>query len=184
MEDMLVSKTVRFRNLVRVSGRPEAATLWVEPKKDPAFAKAIRERRLLTVCSDPKAHKKDYGLVGFKKRPGATYMIFPKPLLVEPASRIIWIDYNLAVEPAVKGPLVSQRQKNYPKRKNFWASEPPKRSFDVVVRQTATVEQSLRIKASTEEEARALALARVNRKRLNLSSSVQKVEVLSLREVA
>ena len=40
------------------------------------------------------------------------------------------------------------------------------------------------IKASTEEEARALALARANRKRLNPSSSVQKVEVLSLREVA
>jgi hypothetical protein len=181
---MIVSKTVRFRNLVRVSGRRQAATLWVEPKKDPIFSKAIRERRVLTIRSDPKAHRKDYGLVGFQKQPGATYMIFPKPLLVERASRIIGIDYNLAVEPAVNGPMVSQWRKNYPKRKKVWASKPPKRSFDVVVRQTATMEQSLRIKASTEEEARTTALARANRKRLNLSRSVQKAEVLSLCDVA
>ena len=55
-----MGKTIRFGDLVRESGRPEAVTLWTPPKKDRSFSKAMRENRVMTVHSDPASHRKDY----------------------------------------------------------------------------------------------------------------------------
>jgi hypothetical protein len=91
-----MSKTLRFGDLVRQSGRPEAITLWTSPKKNRSFSKAMRENRVLTIHSDPASHHKDYGQIGFHEQKGATYLVFPKPLPKQCDSRIIGINYQLA----------------------------------------------------------------------------------------
>jgi hypothetical protein len=89
-------KTLHFGDLVRESGRPEAVTLWIPPKKNRSFSKAIRENRVLTIHSDPASHRKDYGAIGFHEEKGATYLVFPKALPKKCDSRIIGINYQLA----------------------------------------------------------------------------------------
>jgi hypothetical protein len=73
-----MAKTMRFGDLVRVSGRPEAVTLWTDPKKDRAFSKAVRENRVLTINEDPRRTKKEYGQIGFHRSDNATYFVFPR----------------------------------------------------------------------------------------------------------
>ena len=42
-------KAIRFSELIQKSGRPYAATLWTDPTRDPAFHKAVKENRVVTV---------------------------------------------------------------------------------------------------------------------------------------
>ncbi len=90
--------TIRFGDLVRESGRPRVVTLWIDPKKDRSFSKAIRENRVLTVHTDPASGRKDYGEIGFCREPGALYLVFPERLPKEPKARIVGINYQLAEE--------------------------------------------------------------------------------------
>src|SRR4249919_16044 len=94
-------KTIRFGDLVRASGRPQTITLWTAPEKNKSFSKAVRENKVLTIHPDPGGHRKEYGQIGFHQQHGAIYMVFPKPLPKE-NSRIVGINYQLAVEPVPK----------------------------------------------------------------------------------
>src|SRR6266478_8493898 len=144
-----MGKTIRFSDLVRDSGRPHVATLWVDPQKDPSFSKAISEGRVLTVHADPASHKKEYGEIGFQREQGATYLVFPQPLPKEQA-RIVGINYQLTEEPPPPPKdLVSQLEVKRKKKEELEAKppkvEPPKpelRTFDIVVRRTAVLEET------------------------------------------
>jgi len=95
-----MAKTVRFGDLVRDCGRPEVVTLWIEPNKDRAFSKAVRENRVLTVETDPTSRRKDFGRIGFHHVHGAIYLVFPRALPKEKDSRIVGINYQLAEDAA------------------------------------------------------------------------------------
>ena len=86
-------KTRRFGDLVRESGRPEPITLWLGPKGDRAFSRAIHDNRVLTVQMEPG--KRDFGRIGFHQVPGAMYLVFPRTLPKDPASRIVGINLQL-----------------------------------------------------------------------------------------
>src|SRR4030088_3300981 len=101
-------KTMRFGDLVREAGRPEIATLWVEPKKDPAFSKAVRENRVLTVSTDPSGHRKDAGKIGFHPKEGSLYLVFPRKLPAGVQSRIVGINYQLTEDKPPKDPVTAE----------------------------------------------------------------------------
>lgn len=91
-----MDKKLRFGDLVRLSGRPGVFTLWTKPEKDRAFTRAVKENRVLTVIQEPG--KRDYGLIGFQLHPGASYLIFPRPLPRDQETRVIGINYQLVEE--------------------------------------------------------------------------------------
>jgi len=91
-----MAQKIRFGDLVRNSGRPQILTLWAKPEKSPALAAAIKQKRVLTVILEPG--KRDYGLIGFKLHPGASYLIFPRALPRERDAKVIGINYHLAEE--------------------------------------------------------------------------------------
>jgi hypothetical protein len=179
-----MSKTIRFGDLVRNSGRPEVVTLWVEPKKDRSFTRAVRENRVLTIHDDPKGHRKEFGQIGFHHEPGAIYMVFPKPLPDAPESRIVGINYQLAEDRPPEGPLARASPSRSAAKPN--ASRPrtePKlelKTFSVLIRRTATLEDVHQVKAPNEDAARDAALKTVRRKRLNSSRAVMREEVLDV----
>jgi hypothetical protein len=183
-----MEKTIRFGDLVRESGRPHVATLWVDPEKDPSFSKAIGENRVLTVHADPASHKKEYGEIGFQREQGATYLVFARPLRKEQA-RIVGINYQLTEEPPPPPKdLVSQLDAK-PKKKKKAEVKPPKveqkpalKRFDVVVRRTATLEETERVKAVSEAAARAAALVLMKGKPFEVSRARLHVEITSIAE--
>ena len=188
-----MAKTIRFSAVVEGSGRPHVATLWVDPEKDPTFSKAIAENRVLTVHADPASHKKEYGEIGFQREQGATYLVFPQPLPKEQA-RIVGINYELTEEPPPPPKdLVSQihvRPKLKEKDEAKPKAEPPKlkppepelKTFDVVVRRTAVLQQIERLKAFNEEAAREACLAAMKSSPFDLSRATVSVEISSTTE--
>jgi hypothetical protein len=87
-----MEKRMRFRELVRACGKPQAITLWTKPEKNPVLTKAIKQRRVLTVIQEPG--KRNYGILGFELRPGALHLAFPKPL-PRGEARLVGIDLGL-----------------------------------------------------------------------------------------
>ena len=73
-------KTARFTDLVKKAGAPNPYLLWVSPKKDNIFQRAVKEQRVLTIHQENVGTKKDYGMVGFHQEPNAQYLVFPKSL--------------------------------------------------------------------------------------------------------
>ena len=99
-------KQIRFTQLVKASGRPHPATLWVaDPKQDPEFKKAIGENRILTIHHVNVGNKKESGEIGFQTGGAAGYLIFPKPLPIAEGTRVIGLKFDMLVEPAIKDPV-------------------------------------------------------------------------------
>ncbi|HEY6227469.1 MAG TPA: hypothetical protein VI282_10145, partial [Verrucomicrobiae bacterium] len=99
-------KQIRFTQLVKASGRPHPATLWVaDPKQDPEFKKAIGENRILTIHHVNVGNKKESGEIGFQTGGAAGYLIFPKPLPMGEGTRVIGLKFDMLDEPAVKDPV-------------------------------------------------------------------------------
>jgi hypothetical protein len=155
-------------------------TLWVAPGKNGPFAKAIRENKVLTIHSTPVGHKKDYGQIGFHKKQGAIYMVFPKRLPKDPISRIVGINYQLAEEPESKEPRslrtigLNKTERPPPPPR---PAKPEWKQFEVVVRRTAILEDAELVKAKNETEARELALRAINGKPFEVNRAISRVEV-------
>src|SRR4051812_19235220 len=99
-------KQVRFAQLVKTSGHPHAATLWVsDPQKDPEFKKAIQENRLVTVHNVNVGAKKDSGQIGFSAARNAAYLLFPKPLAMDKGARVIGLKYEMLQDTPVHDPV-------------------------------------------------------------------------------
>lgn len=146
---------IRFRDLVKTAGTPEPKSLWTDPKNDREFMRAVKQKRVLTVVQESK--RKDFGELGFHQHAGALYFIFPKPL---PAGegRVIGIKYGLveAGDPAdVLSPAALSREG---KKKHARSPEPkkpePLKTFEVIARRVAVLEESVSIDAHSKAEAR------------------------------
>jgi hypothetical protein len=110
------AKQIRFTQLVKASGRPHPATLWVaDPNKDPEFKKAIAENRILTIHHVNVGNKKESGEIGFQPGGAAGYLIFPKPLLMAESTRVIGLKFEMLDEPKVKNPVKVKPAKPKPK---------------------------------------------------------------------
>src|SRR5688572_6693013 len=140
-----MGKSIRFAELVKRSGRPEVATLWQDPEKDPEFKKAIHQNRVLTVRQETVGNKKDFGEVGFQKARNVSYLIFPKPLPKTEEARVVGIKYEeveskLAHASNKRKPLPTTKNKNLKRATPAPAPPPPekiKEQFTATVKKTA-----------------------------------------------
>jgi hypothetical protein len=90
---LLKVKTARFTEVVDKSGKPEVYTLWQKPSTDRHFQSLNKNNRVMTILKSNSGT--DFGLVGFKERKGASYLVFPKSLKRFADKRIVGINWEL-----------------------------------------------------------------------------------------
>jgi hypothetical protein len=177
--------TIRFRDLVKTSGRPEPKSLWMDPKRDRQFMHAIKANRILTVVQPPASKKTDFGEIGFHQQPHSTYLIFPKPLPVG-QGRVIGIKYDLveqaepedAVSPEdLKSAAKSRRVKPPRAEKKI----PVEKIFEVRVRRSAVTETNISVQARTKGEAKQKAIEAVKSQPLDASKEEVSAKVVRQR---
>jgi hypothetical protein len=88
---LLKAKTARFSQIVEKCGRPNVYTLWQKPAVDRRFQAELKNNRVMTVQKSESGT--DFGIIGFKERKGATYLVFPKSLKPFADKRVIGIDW-------------------------------------------------------------------------------------------
>jgi hypothetical protein len=93
---LLKVKTARFPQVVEKCGKPQVHTLWQKPAADRHLQAQIRKNRAMTILKSESGT--DFGMVGFKERKGATYLVFPKSLKRFADKRIVGIDWSLVRE--------------------------------------------------------------------------------------
>ncbi|HWD92525.1 MAG TPA: hypothetical protein VG938_09260 [Verrucomicrobiae bacterium] len=154
--------TLRFRDLVKTSGRPEPKSLWTDPRQDREFRHAVEANRVLTMVQPPASKKTDFGEIGFHRQPHASYFIFPKPLPAK-QGKVIGIKYDLVEQPEPEDPVstedlkpASKSQRAKPVRVE--KKMPVEKTFEVRVRRVAIAETSISVKAQTASEARKKAI--------------------------
>lgn len=185
-----MSKTVRFGDLVRNSGRPQFVTLWTAPEKDGRVSGAMKESRVLTVFEEPA--QKPRGQLGLHAGPHSMFLIFPRPLALDPQTRVIGINYGLAEQPEVKDPVVVPEppRKTKPPHKaklkplpefKLEPQPPPKpakKTFTVRLRRTATLEETRQVEAENRAEAERQALEEVRAAPFLVSKADVRAEVV------
>jgi hypothetical protein len=90
---LLKTKTKRFTDVVESAGKPEPYTLWQKPAQDRHLQSEIKNNRVMTVLKTEAGS--EFGLVGFKEKKGAIYLIFPKSLKRFEERRIVGINWDL-----------------------------------------------------------------------------------------
>ena len=90
---LLKVKTVRFAQLVEKAGKPDVYTLWQKPLQDRHLQSQIKNNRVMTIQRSESGT--EFGLVGFRARKGASYLVFPKSLKRFENTRIIGINWDL-----------------------------------------------------------------------------------------
>jgi hypothetical protein len=93
---LLKVKTERFSQVVEKCSRPQVYTLWQKPNADRHLQAQIKNSRVMTIQKSESGT--DFGVVGFKGRKGATYLVFPKSLKPFADKRIVGIDWALVRE--------------------------------------------------------------------------------------
>jgi hypothetical protein len=86
-------KTARFSQIVERSGRPESYTLWQKPRQDRHLQSKIKNNRVMTIQRSESGT--EFGIVGFKERKGASYLVFPKSLKRFENRRVVGINWDL-----------------------------------------------------------------------------------------
>ena len=86
-------KTARFSQVIEKCGKPQVYTLWQKPSADRHLQSQIKSNRVMTVQNSESGT--DFGILGFKERKGATYLVFPKSLKRFADKRIVGIDWAL-----------------------------------------------------------------------------------------
>ena len=89
---LMIAKTARFDQIIEKCGAPEVYTLWQEPKSDRHFQMLLRNNRAMTIQQTDAGT--DFGVVGFVKRKGARYLVFPKSLKRFEGDRVIGIKWD------------------------------------------------------------------------------------------
>jgi hypothetical protein len=90
---LLKVKTARFAEVIEKAGRPEAYTLWQKPAQDRHLQSVIKNHRVMTIQKTDAGSQ--FGIVGFKERKGASYLVFPKSLKRFEDKRIVGINWDL-----------------------------------------------------------------------------------------
>ncbi|HEX4707805.1 MAG TPA: hypothetical protein VH229_08750 [Candidatus Udaeobacter sp.] len=93
---LLKTKTARFSQLVEKCGKPQVYTLWQKPSADRHLQAQLRNNRVMTVQKTQSGT--DFGVIGFKERKSASYLVFPKSLKRFADNRIVGIDWSLLGE--------------------------------------------------------------------------------------
>ena len=91
---LLKVKTARFAQVVEKCGAPEVYTLWQKPREDRHLQSEIKNNRVMTIQQSDAGS--EFGIVGFKERKGARYLVFPKSLKRFENKRIVGIKWDLA----------------------------------------------------------------------------------------
>jgi len=91
---LLKVKTARFAQIVEKAGKPEVYTLWQKPAQDRHLQSEIKNNRVMTILKSEAGS--EFGMVGFKEKKGASYLIFPKSLKRFENRRIVGINWDLA----------------------------------------------------------------------------------------
>ena len=89
---LLKTKTIRFSQIVEECGQPNVYTLWEKPTADRRFQAQLKNSRVMTVQKSQSGT--DFGIIGFKERKGARYLVFPKSLKKFADKRVIGIDWT------------------------------------------------------------------------------------------
>jgi hypothetical protein len=90
---LLKVKTARFAQVVEKCGKPEVYTLWQKPRQDRHLQSQIKNNRVMTIQRSEGGA--EFGMVGFKERKGASYLVFPKSLKLFENKRIIGVRWEL-----------------------------------------------------------------------------------------
>jgi hypothetical protein len=90
---LLKVKTARLLQIVEKAGRPDSYTLWQKPAADRHLQSQIKNHRVMTIQRTDAGT--EFGIVGFKERKGASYLIFPKSLKRFENKRIVGINWDL-----------------------------------------------------------------------------------------
>jgi hypothetical protein len=90
---LLKTKTVRFSQVVEKCGKAQVYTLWQKPSADRHLQAQLRNNRVMTVQKTESGT--DFGVIGFKERKGASYLVFVKSLKRFADKRIVGIDWAL-----------------------------------------------------------------------------------------
>jgi hypothetical protein len=151
-------KRIRFSELVKHYGKPESIALWSKPSDNPAFMKAVRANRVLTIIQRPTGTKKETGHIGFGQKPLATYLVFPKPLPKPDGADVIGINYDLLEGTSKRVPLEEYKPPKIIKKPK---PLPTKKEFRVDILRIATVHTELVISAENISDAEAEALKSV-----------------------
>jgi hypothetical protein len=93
---LLKTKTIRFSQVVEECGQPNVYTLWEKPAADRRFQAQLKNNRVMTIQKSESGT--DFGIIGFKERKGARYLVFPKSLKQFAEKRVIGIDWTLVRE--------------------------------------------------------------------------------------
>jgi hypothetical protein len=105
-------KTVRFAKVVETAGRPDTYLLLAPPKKDPKFQRALKAHRVVTIFQATRAHKADYGEVGFAAGSSRQFLMFPKSAGRFSGQRIVGIKYDLLAAAPVAKNRVDKRSRS------------------------------------------------------------------------
>jgi hypothetical protein len=90
---LLKTKTARLAQVVEKCGRPEVYTLWQKPAQDRHLQSQIKNNRIMTIQKSESGV--EFGVVGFKERKGASYLVFSKSLKRFENRRIVGIKWDL-----------------------------------------------------------------------------------------
>jgi len=90
---LLKVKTARFAQVVEKCGEPEVYTLWQKPAEDRHLQSQIKNNRAMTIQKSEGGV--EFGMVGFKERKPAIYLMFPKSLKRFENKRIIGVKWEL-----------------------------------------------------------------------------------------
>jgi hypothetical protein len=90
---LLKTKTARFADIVERAGKPEPYTLWQKPAQDRHLQSEIKNHRVMTILKTNAGS--EFGIIGFKEKKGASYLIFPKGLKRFENRRIVGMSWDL-----------------------------------------------------------------------------------------
>jgi hypothetical protein len=89
---LLKVKTARFTQVIEKCKEPEVYTLWQSPAQDRHLQSEIKNHRVMTIQKSDAGT--EFGIVGFKERKGASYLVFPKSLKRFENKRIVGINWD------------------------------------------------------------------------------------------
>ncbi|HEX4638571.1 MAG TPA: hypothetical protein VH170_03710 [Chthoniobacterales bacterium] len=90
---VLKTKIKRFADVVEAAGKPKVYTLWQKLAQDRHLQSQIKNHRVMTILRNESGT--EFGMVGFKEKKGASYLIFPKSLKRFENRRVVGINWDL-----------------------------------------------------------------------------------------
>ena len=141
--------------------------------------RAVKQGRVFTLFQEPSSKHKDSGEIGFRQKPHATHLVFPKPLAEARGVKVIGIKYDLIREPDIQDAISTKAMKKLPPKKRRTAEEKLEKipKFNIRVRRTATIETSISVEGKTKAEARQRAVHIAEGQEFDPSKAVIKMEV-------